>query len=76
MSLRLLRNYLYTDEPPATPSADSAYRNVHLTVTAVEEAGANSTDASDEFAVDGAVDEPTAVEPIVDEPNAVGSASR
>jgi len=72
-----LSYYLYTDEPPATPDADSAYRNVHLTVTAVEEAGANNTDGGDEFAVDGGiVDEPTAVEPIVDEPNAVGSASR
>jgi len=72
-----LSYYLYTDEPPATPSADSAYRNVHLTVTAVDETGANNTDGGDEFAVDGGiVDEPTAVEPIVDEPNAVGSASR
>ncbi len=72
-----LSYYLYTDEPPADPSADSAYRNVHLTVTAVDEAGANGTDGGDEFAIDGRiVDEPTDIEPIADDPNAVGSASR
>ena len=56
-----LNYYLYQGEAPADPTPASAYRNVHLTVTAVDDATDDAADATaDEFAVDGEiVDEPT-----------------
>lgn len=72
-----LSYYLYTDEPPASPGADTAYRNVHLSVTAVNEAGADGTDDGGAFAVDGEiVDEPTDIQRIDNDPTVVGSAAR
>lgn len=70
-----LNYYLYEGEPPADPTADSAYRNAHLTVTAVGEDTdadpANTT--ADEFAVDGALlDDPTVTEIRATDPSVGG----
>lgn len=71
-----LNYYLYTGEPPAEPTADNAYRDAHLTVTAVDGEGTDETDTdtdSDEFAVDGAiVDEPTVTDPTGTDPSLSG----
>ena len=65
-----LNYYLYKGSAPATPTADSAYRNVHLTVSAVDDEATDAANTtSEEFAVDGAiVDEPTVVDATTTDP--------
>lgn len=46
--------YLYEGDAPADPDAESAYRHVHFTVTAVD--GGTTTAPDDEFDVGGSVD--------------------
>ena len=69
-----LNYYLYEGEPPAEPTADSAYRNAHLTVTASGDGAADvANTTADEFAVDGAiVDDPTVTDVRATDPSVAG----
>ncbi|MFW6320317.1 MAG: DUF1616 domain-containing protein [Halohasta sp.] len=48
--------YLYEGEGPSDPDADSAYRHVHFTTTAVDGGGAEGDSGDGEFEIDGSVD--------------------
>lgn len=62
-----LNYYLYEGSAPDDPSSETAYRNAHFTVTAVD--GEGASDTSDEFAVDGeVVEEPTVVDATTTDP--------
>jgi len=72
-----LNYYLYQGGAPADPNPESAYRNAHLTLSAVGDESADAADPTgeaanatvDEFAVDGEiVDEPTVTEPTTVDP--------
>jgi len=69
-----LNYYLYEGEPPAEPTANSAYRNAHLTVTAGGDGAADAANTTaDEFAVDGAiVDDPTVTDVRATDPSVAG----